>query len=300
MTGGDEDRDRRAKSWRTQVSQLNDGLDLVVATPGRMLEHLQAKTLDLSCCKAIVLDEVDVLLGDQAAFNPQIEPLRDAAPSNLKFVLVTATLPQHTLSLVRQGFPDISLAMGPGLHRTASGLEEELIDCSGGEEISLEAGTQRKLNTLGTVLSRKNADRVLIFCNKIETCRSVENHLMRTDRQGKKYKVLVYHEAIRDELRASNLNTFLQPIKEGEAPVILVATDRMSRGIDSMYCEHVVLFDFPRDPSEYVRRVGRTARGAGGRGTVSVLALGRQVPLAKGIMAGNEKGRPVHKLPEVE
>ena len=49
-----------------------------------------------------------------------------------------------------------------------------------------------------------------------------------------------------------------------------------------MYCEHVVLFDFPRDPSEYVRRVGRTARGAGGRGTVSVLVLGRQV--------GGEKG----------
>lgn len=56
-----------------------------------------------------------------------------------------------------------------------------------------------------------------------------------------------------------------------------VCTDRMSRGIDCMYCEHVVLFDFPRDPSEYVRRVGRTARGAGGKGTVSALVLGRQV-----------------------
>ena len=52
---------------------------------------------------------------------------------------------------------------------------------------------------------------------------------------------------------------------------------RFSRGIDSAYAEHVVLFDFPRDPSEYVRRVGRTARGASGRGTVTVLALGRQV-----------------------
>ena len=73
-----------------------------------------------------------------------------------------------------------------------------------------------------------------------------------------------------------------------------------SPGIDCMYCEHVVMFDFPRDPSEYVRRAGRTARGAGGRGTVSVLVLGRQVPLAKEIMAGNEKGQPIHKLPETE
>lgn len=72
----------------------------------------------------------------------------------------------------------------------------------------------------------------------------------------------------------------------------------LKTGIDTMYCEHVVLFDFPRDPSEYVRRVGRTARGAGGRGTVSVLVMGRQVPLAKDIMEKNQKGKPIHRLPE--
>jgi ATP-dependent RNA helicase DDX18/HAS1 len=67
-----------------------------------------------------------------------------------------------------------------------------------------------------------------------------------------------------------------------------------------MFCEHVVLFDFPRDPSEYVRRVGRTARGAGGRGTVSVLVMGRQVPLAREIMEKNQKGRPIHSLPQFD
>ncbi len=73
------------------------------------------------------------------------------APAGLRFVLVTATLPQHTLARVRQNFPDIALAMGPGLHRTSPGLEEELVDCSGGDEITLEAGTQRKLEALTTV-----------------------------------------------------------------------------------------------------------------------------------------------------
>ena len=58
---------------------------------------------------------------------------------------------------------------------------------------------------------------------------------------------------------------------------VLVCTDRASRGVDTSYVQHVVLFDFPRDPSEYVRRVGRTARGASGQGVVSVLVLGRQV-----------------------
>ena len=63
----------------------------------------------------------------------------------------------------------------------------------------------------------------------------------------------------------------------GEPPAVLVATDRASRGLDVPGVGHVVLFDFPRDPSEYVRRAGRTARGAAGRGTVTLLVLGRQV-----------------------
>ncbi len=77
-----------------------------------------------------------------------------------------------------------------------------------------------------------------------------------------------------------------------------MCTDRVSRGLDSMFCEHVVLFDFPRDPSEYVRRVGRTARGAGGRGVVSLLLLGKQVPLAQEIVERNQKNSPVHRIPD--
>lgn len=93
---------------------------------------------------------------------------------------------------------------------------------------------------------------------------------------------------------SSNKNT-----KAPRTRMVLVATDRMSRGIDCMYCEHVVLFDFPRDPSEYVRRVGRTARGAGGRGVVTSIVLGREVALARDIMNRNERGMPVHKIPEL-
>lgn len=72
---------------------------------------------------------------------------------------------------------------------------------------------------------------------------------------------------------------------------------RASRGIDSVHTEHVILFEFPRDPSEYVRRVGRTARGASGRGVVSVLVLGKQVKLAKEIIDRNQKGLPIHTVP---
>lgn len=78
---------------------------------------------------------------------------------------------------------------------------------------------------------------------------------------------------------------------------MLVCTDRASRGLDTSLVEHVIMFDFPRDPSEYLRRAGRTARGASGKGTVSMLVLGRQVKLAKQILQRNEGGQPLHKLP---
>lgn len=113
--------------------------------------------------------------------------------------------------------------------------------------------------------------------------------------------MLAYHEAIREEMRAANLATWLTPPLPSPAapPLALVCTDRTSRGIDSMFCGHVVLFEFPRDPSEYVRRVGRTARGAGGRGVVTALVLGRQVALANDILARNRSGAPVHRVPRV-
>lgn len=72
---------------------------------------------------------------------------------------------------------------------------------------------------------------------------------------------------------------------------------RASRGIDFSGVDHVVLFDFPRDPSEYVRRVGRTARGVGGKGKAFIFVVGKQVFLARKIMERNRKGHPLHDVP---
>lgn len=77
----------------------------------------------------------------------------------------------------------------------------------------------------------------------------------------------------------------------------LCDTIRASRGIDFAGVDHVVLFDFPRDPSEYVRRVGRTARGAGGKGKAFIFVIGKQVRLARKIMERNQKGHPLHDVP---
>lgn len=73
--------------------------------------------------------------------------------------------------------------------------------------------------------------------------------------------------------------------------------NRASRGIDFPNVDHVILFDFPRDPSEYVRRVGRTARGATGKGKAFIFVVGKQVSLARRIIERNRKGHPLHDVP---
>eukprot|EP00889_Picochlorum_renovo_P000435 jgi/Picre1/27465/NNA_000432.t1 len=144
---------------------------------------------------------------------------------------------------------------------------EQIVDCSGGDEISEESGILRKSAAMLASLQEQKRDRTIVFCNKIETCRKVPG---------------------RDD------------VSRGQSKrLVLVCTDRASRGVDSAYVEHVILFDFPREPSEYVRRVGRTARGAGGEGVVTVLVLGRQVKLAQHVSSRNQKGLPVHAIPSV-
>lgn len=314
MTGG--------RPMRTQRETLESGVDVVIGTPGRLMELVRAGALSLERCSAVVCDEVDILLGGTFSFAEQVQPLREAAGPNTRFVLVTATLPSDVYVELEAFFPGLAAAMGPGLHRTPSGVKEQIIDCSGGDEVSEETGVQRKSAALFASLQEQRAERTIVFCNKIETCRKVENFLNRTMSKEDRVTVLPYHAAVAADTREANLQRFLLP--PGEKPrgnrrdrrrpppadevenadaaarperLILVCTDRASRGVDSAFVDHVVLFDFPRDPSEYVRRVGRTARGAGGEGLVTVLVLGRQVKLAKDVLGRTEKGMPVHAVP---
>ncbi|KAI8113511.1 hypothetical protein M9435_003512 [Picochlorum sp. BPE23] len=289
---------------RTQKKTLENGVDIVVGTPGRLLELQASGSLDVSQCSHVVCDEADVLLGPASSFAEQVLPLKDSCPETTKFVLVTATVPSDIYTDIEVMFPGIVSALGPGLHRTAPGCMEQIVDCSGGDEISEESGILRKSAAMLASLQEQKRDRTIVFCNKIETCRKVENFLNRSLIEDD-IEVLPYHAAISPVNRDKNLSRFLQvpgrdDVSRGQSKrLVLVCTDRASRGVDSAYVEHVILFDFPREPSEYVRRVGRTARGAGGEGVVTVLVLGRQVKLAQHVSSRNQKGLPVHAIPSV-
>jgi ATP-dependent RNA helicase DDX18/HAS1 len=284
------------KSARTQKEMLASGVDVLVGTPGRIQYLLEEGQIGLGEMKALVLDEVDVMFLDDTF---DLSVIGAAAPPETQFIFVTATLPVAVAEQISKEFPGIKKLWGPGLHKVAPQVEEVLVDCSGpdDEERNEETAFIRKRDMLIQNLLRRPASRALVFCNSIPSCRRVENALRRADRRGNKWRVLPYHSAVDGTSRTRNLATFSRE-GEPEVPLVLVCTDRTSRGVDfdTADVEHVVLFDFPRDPSEYVRRVGRTGR-AGRPGRVTALVLGKQVALARGIMQGNAQGGRVHPVP---
>ncbi|XP_021752450.1 DEAD-box ATP-dependent RNA helicase 50-like [Chenopodium quinoa] len=282
---------------RTQLQTLEQDLDVLIATPGRFMYLIKEGFLHLTNLRCAVLDEVDILYSDED-FEQALHSLINTAPVTTQYLFVTATLPVEIYNKLVETFPDSEVIMGPGMHRTSSGLEEVLVDCSGneGSEKTPETAFSNKKSALLRLAEEIRVSRTIIFCNKIETCRKVENALRRLDRKENQIRVLPFHAALEQETRITNMKEFLNSKTENRS-LFLICTDRASRGIDFPSVDHVVLFDFPRDPSEYVRRVGRTARGAGGIGKAFVFVVGKQVSLARRIIERNEKGHPLHEVP---
>jgi ATP-dependent RNA helicase DDX18/HAS1 len=248
-------------SIRDQIRMLQrQPVDIVISTPGRIATILRAKKsgLDLSQLQALVLDEVDVLMLDET-FGPQLRTIGAAAPvEQTQFVFVTATLPDAVVKKVEREFPGVVQVLGPGLHRVAPTVKERLVDVSVPSRSNRDStlGFEVKAKELQTVLRQTKCPRTLIFCNTIETCRQVENLLTRKDRRGRLYNIGAYHNAMTPEARNEQLTTFAHGSERNkDVDYILVCTDRAARGVDfdAAPVDHVVLFDFPSDPADYVR-----------------------------------------------
>ncbi|XP_057436666.1 DEAD-box ATP-dependent RNA helicase 50 [Lotus japonicus] len=282
---------------RTQLESLQQGVDVLIATPGRFLFLIKEGFLQLTNLRCAVLDEVDILLGDED-FEGALQCLINSSLVDTQYLFVTATLPKNVYSRLVEVFPDCEMIMGPGMHRISSRLEEVLVDCSGedGQEKTPDTAFLNKKAALLQLVEESPVPRTIVFCNRIETCRKVENALNRIDKKGTRIQVLPFHAAMTQESRLASREGFTRsPSKE--VSQFMVCTDRASRGIDFAEVNHVILFDFPRDPSEYVRRVGRTARGARGQGKAFIFVVGKQVSLARKIMERNRKGHPLHDVP---
>jgi ATP-dependent RNA helicase DDX18/HAS1 len=280
-------------SIRDQIRMIQrTPVDVMISTPGRVSTILRTRNsgLNLEDLQAIVLDEVDILLIDDT-FGPQLRTVGAAAPlEKTQFVFVTATLPDTIVKKVEKEFIGVQQVRGPGLHRVAPTVKERLVDCSVPAEFNRDPAHCFDLKTkaLLKALRQNRCRRTLIFCNTVESCRDVENLLTRKDRRGQVYEVGAYHNAITPEARNSNLATFSKGRRDNHndsVDYVLICTDRAARGVDFEQApvDHVVIFDFPKDPAEYIRRVGRTAR-AGRTGASTVFAYGWQLPIARQVM----------------
>ncbi|MBS0168681.1 MAG: DEAD/DEAH box helicase [Nitrospira sp.] len=263
---------------QAQVRGLRQRPDILVATPGRLLDHMWNGTILLSSIKMLVLDEADRML--DMGFAPQINQILDALPEERQTLLFSATLPADLARLVQASVNNPVRVMVAPSATTADGVTQAVHHTSHADKSDL------LLSLLGA-----DKDTALVFTRTKHRADRVGRML---DRAG--HRVAVLH----GDRSLSQRRAALEGFRRG-AFRVLVATDIAARGIDVANIGHVINFDLPNVPEDYVHRIGRTARmKTTGRATSFVTSedtqqlraierlLGQAVPVVPG------SGAPVH------
>jgi ATP-dependent RNA helicase RhlE len=230
-------------SVQRDIRDLRAGYDVLVATPGRLIDHLERGNVDLSQIDVLILDEADRML--DMGFRPQINQILRHVPKNRQTLFFSATLPNEVKSLAYDSLRDPVAVEAAPQATTAEGVEQFVYPVDG----------RQKATLLLELLKRPDMDSVIVFTR---TKFGADKLIGQLQKAGVKAAVMHGDRAMKDRVRA------LDAFKDGEVRV-LVATDVAQRGLDVEGISHVVNFDVPQDPDSYVHRVGRTAR-AGQKG----------------------------------
>ncbi len=221
-----------------QIRRLEAGCDLLVATPGRLLDLMEHGHLSLADVKVFVLDEADRML--DMGFWPSVRRIVAALPRERQTLLFSATIPPSIKGTVDAMLRDPATVEIARVGQTADTVEEHLCPVTQGQ----------KLQLLEALLKRYTPERVLVFCRTKTRVGEVAQMLRRGG-----FKCDLMHSGRNQSERERALRRF----RSAEVQV-LVATDVMSRGIDISGIDAVVNFDVPMDPEDYVHRIGRTGR----------------------------------------
>jgi ATP-dependent RNA helicase RhlE len=225
------------------VRDLRAGFDILIATPGRLIDHLERGNADLSNLEVLILDEADRML--DMGFRPQINAILRHCPKQRQTLFFSATLPNAVKSLAYESLND------PATVEVAP----EAVTAEGVEQTIYSVNPRKKRELLVELLNRSGMDSVLVFTRTKAGADSVARYL---EKEGVETAVMHGDRDMKQRVRA------LDAFAEGQARV-LVATDVAQRGLDVEGISHVINYDVPQDPDSYVHRVGRTAR-AGGTG----------------------------------
>jgi len=221
-----------------QRELLKTGMDVLVATPGRLLDHLQQGDVDLSGLQFLVLDEVDRML--DMGFLPQVRRVVEKCPKERQTLFFSATIPPEIEGLTQWVVRNPEIIEIGGRRSPAETVTHALYPVA----------RDQKFDLLEALLNKTNYDSVLIFTRTKHGADAIAARLKRA-----KHAVAVLHSNRTQREREEALSGF----KSGKYEV-MVATDIAARGIDVAGVSHVINYDVPQHPEDYVHRIGRTGR----------------------------------------
>ncbi|MEY8565021.1 DEAD/DEAH box helicase [Corynebacterium sp.] len=263
--------------YGAQLSGLRRGAHVVVGTPGRVIDHLEKGSLDLSGLRFLVLDEADEMLN--MGFQDDVERILSDTPDNRQVALFSATMPSAIRRLSKQYLNDAAEITVKSTQRTAENIEQDY----------LYVTYRNKLNALTRILEVTDFEAMILF---VRTKNDTEEIAEKLRERG------FDAAAINGDIPQNQRERTVDQLKDGRLD-ILVATDVAARGLDVERITHVFNYDIPRDTESYVHRIGRTGR-AGRHGRAILFVTPREGRLLKNIERATKSKLNEIELPGVD
>ncbi len=236
-----------------QIRALRYGCQVVVGTPGRLLDHLNRGTLRLQYVKTVILDEADEML--DMGFIEDIESILNQAPGERQIMLFSATMPPEIRRLAHN-----YMTNPKSVEVSRDELTVPLI-----EQVFYETRDKIKVDALCRIIDIEDIDQAIIFCR---TKRGVDELVAALEARG------YFSEALHGDLSQQQRDRVMKRFRDRKTE-LLIATDVAARGLDIDNVTHVINFDIPQDPESYVHRIGRTGR-AGRKGQAITLISSKE------------------------
>ena len=235
-----------------QLNQLKKGAQIVVGTPGRVIDHLKRGTLKLGSLKMVVLDEADEMLN--MGFREDLEEILSYSHGKSQTVMFSATVPKTIRQIMNRWMDDPEMIKVEGKAETAAGIDQFVMEVR--DSVRPEA--------VSRVMDMGNFKLALVFCNTKRMCDNLVQDL-----QSRGFSADALHGDMSQNVR----DKVMQKFRSGQIEM-LVATDVAARGLDVENVDVVFNYDIPQDPEYYVHRIGRTGR-AGRSGMAITFSSGR-------------------------
>ena len=265
------------QAYGQQLSALRRGVDIVVGTPGRIMDHMKRGSLDLTQIKYLVLDEADEML--KMGFAEDVETILADTPDDKQVALFSATMPAQIRRISQQYLNDPEEIKIAGKTQTSSSISQRYVVVS----------YMQKLDALTRVLEVEDFDGIIVFTRTRGDSEQVAEKL-----RARGYSAAAINGDIPQNLREKTVDR----LKSGDLD-ILVATDVAARGLDVERISHVINYDLPIDTESYVHRIGRTGR-AGRTGDAISFVTPREQRLLKAIEKATKQPLTQMPLPRVE